>query len=122
MRPAILSFAREKVLSPIRNAVLAHAGYGVIPVTTADAAIQILSTSHICGVIIGHSISDNERHVICEKARLLGVPAIVLDPFEVLHDDAAQAHINPLDGPENFLNTLADAVKVNHSHCRDASA
>jgi DNA-binding LacI/PurR family transcriptional regulator len=122
MRPAILSFAREKVLSPIRNAVLAHAGYCVIPVTTADAAIQVLATRHICGVIIGHSISDNERHVICQKARLLGVPAIVLDPFEVLHDDAALAHINPLDGPEKFLNTLADAVNVNHSHCRDASA
>jgi DNA-binding LacI/PurR family transcriptional regulator len=122
MRPAILSFSREVVLSPIRNAVLAHAGYGVIPVSSADTAMRILATRHVCGVIIGQSISDDERHVICQQARILGVPAVVLDPFEILDEDAAQAHVNPLDGPENFLNALAEVVKINHSHGPDAAA
>ena len=122
MRPAILSFSQEKVLSPIRNAVLAHAGYGVIPVSSIDAAMRILTTRHVCAVIVGQAISDNERHIVCQQARLLGVPAVVLDPYELLHDDAAQAHANPLDGPENFLNTLATVVKANHSHGQEASA
>jgi DNA-binding LacI/PurR family transcriptional regulator len=122
MRPAILSFSRETVLSPIRNAVLAHAGYGVIPVSSANAAMQVLATRHVCGVIIGQSISDHDRHAVCQQARILGVPAVVLDPFEIVDEDAAQAHINPLDGPENFLNALAEVVKINHSHDPDAAA
>jgi DNA-binding LacI/PurR family transcriptional regulator len=122
MRPAILSVSREKVSSPIRNAVLAHAGYGVIPVTGAEEAMQILASRHVCGVIISPSISDGERHIICWQARCLGVPAVVLDPFENLDEDLALAHVNPLDGPENFLNTLAAVVKANHSHAPDASA
>jgi hypothetical protein len=122
MRPAILSFSREMVLSPIRNAVLAHAGYGVIPVSSADVAMQILGTRHVCGVIIGQSVSDYDRHVICQQARILGVPAVVLDSFEIVEEDAAQAHVNPLDGPENFLNALAELVKINHSHGPDAAA
>jgi hypothetical protein len=122
MRPAILSISREKVSSPIRNAVLAHAGYGVIPVSTAEAALRVLASRHVCGVIISPSISDHERHIICQKALSLRVPAVVLDPYETLHEDSAQAHINPLDGPENFLSTLDAVVKVNHSHGRDAVA
>lgn len=122
MRPAILSVSREKVSSPIRNAVLAHAGYGVIPVSNAEAALQILASRHICGVIISPSISDNERHLICQHARSLGVPAVVLDPYETLHEDSAQIHVNPLDGPENFLSALDAAIKVNHSHGRNAVA
>lgn len=122
MRPAILSVSREKVSSPIRNAVLAHAGYGVIPATGAEAAVRILSTRHVCGVIISPSISDNERHIICWQARCLGVPAVVLDPYENLDEDLAQVHVNPLDGPEHFLNALATVVKLNHSHGPDAVA
>jgi DNA-binding NtrC family response regulator len=122
MRPAILSVSREKVSSPIRNAVLAHAGYGVIPVSSAEAALQILASRHVCGVIISPSISDNERHIICQQARGLAVPVVVLDPYETLHEDSAQAHVNPLDGPENFLSALDAVVKVNHSHGRNAVA
>ena len=122
MRPAILSISGEKVLSPIRNTVLAHAGYAVIPVSTAVEALRVLSTRHVCGVIIGQSISDNDRHVLCHQARVLGVPAVVLDSYETLDDDSAQARVNPLDGPENFLHALAEVVKVNHSHGSDAVA
>jgi hypothetical protein len=122
MRPAILSISREKVSSPIRNAVLAHAGYGVIPVSSAEAALQVLATRHVCGVIISPSITDNERHIICQYARKLSVPAVVLDPYESLHEDSEHAHVNPLDGPENFLNTLDAVLKVNHSHGRNAQA
>jgi hypothetical protein len=122
MRPAILSVSREKVSSPIRNAVLAHAGYGVIPVSTAEAALKILASRHVCGVIISPSVSDNERHIICRRSCSLGVPAVVLDPYEMLHEDSAQAHINPLDGPEVFLHALDAVLKVNHSHGRDAVA
>jgi hypothetical protein len=120
MRPAILSVSREKVSSPIRNAVLAHAGYGVIPVSNAEDALKILAARHVCGVIISPSISDNERHIICHRSHSLGVPAVVLDPYEMLHEDSAEAHINPLDGPENFLNALDAVLKVNHAHGRDA--
>jgi DNA-binding LacI/PurR family transcriptional regulator len=120
MRPAILSISREKVSSAIRNTLLAHAGYGVIPVTSAEEALRILACRHVCAVIISPSITDHERHLICQQARRIGVPAVVLDPYEDLDEDMALAHVNPLDGPENFLNTLAAVVKANHSHGTDA--
>ena len=117
MRPAVLSISRERVLAPIRNAVLAHAGYGVIPVTNTESALRVLHGRHVCAVVVGHSVADQERRMLCVEAHRLGVPAIVLDPYEQVASDNPGAYVNPLDGPENLLDILADLVKREHLPC-----
>ena len=117
MRPAVLSISTERVLAPIRNAVLAHAGYGVIPATNAEAALKILRNRHVCAMIIASSISPWERQVLCSEGQRRGVPSVVLDPYEEVSDHQSQLHINPLDGPEAFLDALATLLLRDHQGC-----
>jgi len=114
MRPAVLSISTERVLAPIRNAVLAHAGYGVIPAVTTESALDILQRRHVCAIIIGNSISAVERHRLCIEGQKLGVASIVLDPFDQIAEVKSEVHVNPLDGPEVFLDVLASVVHRDH--------
>lgn len=117
MRPAVLSIAKEKVFSPIRNAVLAHAGYGVIPATSFDSALNILHRRHVCAIVIGQSISSRERRALCTEAHKLGVSSMVLDPYGQAREDDCLLHVNPLDGPEMFLDALASLLRRGHVAC-----
>src|SRR5215469_13945943 len=82
MRPAVLSISAERVLAPIRNAVLAHAGYGVIPVSSVEAAIKILRARHVCAIVIANSVPILERRLVCSEGQSLHVPTVVLDPYD----------------------------------------
>jgi hypothetical protein len=117
MRPAILSISEERVLSPIRNAVLAHAGYGVIPVLTVEGALQILRARHVCAIVIANSISVTDRRRVCSEGQNRRVPAVVLDPYDQSADDQSALHVNPLDGPEAFLDALASLMQRDHQMC-----
>jgi hypothetical protein len=117
MRPAILSISEERVLSPIRNAVLAHAGYGVIPVLTVEVALQILRARHVCAIVIANSISVTDRRRVCSEGHSLRVPSVVLDPYDQSSDDQSELHVNPLDGPEVFLDALASLMQRDHQLC-----
>src|SRR6266853_1516605 len=103
MRPAVLSISAERVLAPIRNAVLAHAGYGVIPVSTVDSALKILRARHVCAIVIANSVSVIDRRRVCSEGHNRHVPSVVLDPYDQPADDLSELHVNPLDGPEAFL-------------------
>ncbi len=118
MRPAVLSISTERVLAPIRNAVLAHAGYGVIPATTTESALRILRDRHVCAMVIGRSVPAADRRVLCSEGIRRGVPSVVLDPYEEVTDTHSGLHINPLDGPEAFLDALATLVQRDHLMCR----
>jgi DNA-binding LacI/PurR family transcriptional regulator len=117
MRPAVLSIAKERLVSPLRNAVLAHAGYGVIPATSFDAALKILKRRRVNAVVIGHSMDKKERRALCSEAHKLGVPAVVMDPYDQSSDDGCGLHVNPLDGPETFLSVMAALVRRKHRAC-----
>jgi DNA-binding NtrC family response regulator len=117
MRPAVLSISTEKVLAPIRNAVLAHAGYGVIPVTTTESALKILRGRHVCAMIIGYSIPLRDRQALCSEGQRRRVPSVVLDPHEQVATGQSELHINPLDGPEAFLDALATLMQRDHQVC-----
>ena len=117
MRPAVLSVSTERVLAPIRNAVLAHAGYGVIPAIDIESALKILRDRHVCAMIIASSISVTERQALCAEGRRRGVPSVVLDPYEQAAGTRSQLHINPLDGPEAFLDALATLMQRDHQLC-----
>jgi hypothetical protein len=117
MRPAVLSISEERVLSPIRNAVLAHAGYGVIPVFTIEAALKVLRARHVCAIVIANSISMQDRRRLCTEGHDLHIPSVVLDPYEQSTDDESEMHVNPLDGPEVFLDALASLMIRDHGPC-----
>lgn len=117
MRPAILSIAKERLVSPLRNAVLAHAGYGVIPATSFDTALKILKRRRVNAVVIGQSIDRRERQMLCSEAHKLGVPSLVMDPYDQPGEDECELHVNPLDGPETFLQVLAGVVRRCHRPC-----
>jgi hypothetical protein len=117
MRPAILSISAERVLAPIRNAVLAHAGYGVIPVATADSALKVLRRRHVCAIVIANSVSLADRQRVCTEGHSRHVPSVVLDPYDRGVDDHAEMHVNPLDGPEAFLDALATLMQRDHRPC-----
>jgi len=117
MRPAVLSISAERVLAPIRNTVLAHAGYGVIPATNAESGLKILQQRHVCAMIIGHSVTLTDQQTLCSEARKLGVPAVVMDPYEHVPRSGLEVHVNPLDGPEMFLDALATLAGRGQEHC-----
>jgi DNA-binding NtrC family response regulator len=117
MRPAVLSISTERVVASIRNAVLAHAGYGVIPVTSIESALKILRQRHVCAMIIGQSIPVQERQTLCWEGQRRRVPSVVMDPYEQVADDQSELHINPLDGPEAFLDALATLMQRDHGGC-----
>ena len=118
MRPAVLSISAERVLAPIRNAVLAHAGYGVIPVATVDSALEVLRHRHVCAIVIANNVPVLDRRRVCAEGHSRHVPSVVLDPYGFSADDQAELHINPLDGPEIFLDALATLMQRDH-HCGD---
>lgn len=120
MRPAVLSISMERVVAPIRNAVLAHAGYGVIPATTTESALKILRGRHVCAMVIARSVPAGDRRVLCSEGNRRGVPSVVLDPYADVTDAQSGLHINPLDGPEAFLDALATLMQRDHLACRAA--
>jgi hypothetical protein len=115
MRPAVLSVSTERVIASIRNAVLAHAGYGVIPATTIESALRILRARHVCAMIIANSIPPLDCRMLCWEGHKLCVPSVVLDFYEGMGGDQSELHINPLDGPEGFLEALA-TLMLRHHH------
>jgi hypothetical protein len=117
MRPAVLSISAERVLAPIRNAVLAHAGYGVIPVPTVDLALEVLRDRHVCAIVIANNVPLNERRRVCSEGHSRRVPSVVLDPYAFTAEDEAELHVNPLDGPEAFLDALATLMQRDHPTC-----
>jgi hypothetical protein len=122
MRPAVLSISAERVLAPIRNAVLAHAGYGVIPVANVEVALSILRVRHVCAIVIANSVPVSDRRRLCAEGHIRRIPSVVLDPYDQLAEDKCELHVNPLDGPEAFLDALASLMQRDHYPCLSAAA
>jgi len=97
--------------------VLAHAGYGVIPVSTVDSALKVLRDRHVCAIVIANTVSLIDRRRVCSEGHSRHIPSVVLDPYDQLADDHAELHVNPLDGPEMFLDALASLMQRDHRPC-----
>jgi hypothetical protein len=110
MRSFILSVSADRWLTPLRNAVLAHAGYAVIPSLSTESALDVLQNRHVSAMVIGHSIPQHERQRLCSEGRRHGIPAVVLDRNVQASDMAREIHIDPSDGPEAFLKAIATVL------------
>jgi len=113
MRSFILSVSADRWLTPIRNTVLAHAGYAVIPALTAEAAMQVLVKRHVSAMVIANTVPLGERQRLCSEGKRRGVPAVILDRGEGAPDTAVEMHVDPSEGPEILLSAVARAVKMN---------
>ncbi|HLW52352.1 MAG TPA: hypothetical protein VKW06_05880 [Candidatus Angelobacter sp.] len=114
----MLSISEERVIGPIRNTVLAHAGYGVIPVPTAKSALKILRRRHVCAMVIASSVPRKERQMLCLEGKRRGVASVVLDSYGQLNSTQEhEVYFNPLDGPDAFLKVLAATVRREHQMC-----
>jgi len=107
----ILSISDDVSAAPVRNAVLAHAGYAVIPVRTGPAAMEVLASRSVSAVVVSSSLSDYDRLLVCAEARRQGIPCVVLDPYEHMSESGTEMRINPLDGPEVFLKAVATLLR-----------
>lgn len=114
MRSFILSVSADRWLTPIRNTVLAHAGYAVIPSLSAEAALEVLEHRHVSAMVIGQSIPARDRQRLCSEGRRYGIPAVVLDRNVEATDLAREIHIDPSDGPEAFLTAIATVLRKTH--------
>ena len=114
MQPAVLSIASERLFSPTRNAVLARAGYRVIPAFSPQSALRILRRHGICAIIIGHCVPAGDCRRLCWEGQRRGIPSIVLDPYEQMGRDRFELHISPLEGPQGFLDVLATLLDSVH--------
>jgi DNA-binding NtrC family response regulator len=117
MQPAILSIARETPWAPIRNAVLARAGYSVIPAFTAASALRVLRQRHVSAMIISQCVPDQDCRLLCSEGQRRGVPSVVLDPYEQMGSGRRELHISPLEGPQGFLDALATLIVDSRQVC-----
>jgi DNA-binding NtrC family response regulator len=117
MRHAVLSISEERVAGAIRNTVLAHSGYGVIPASNTREALRILGSRHVCAMVIPSSIPQDDQQMLCTEGKKRGVASVVLDPYGALNSGDREVHFNPLDGPEAFLQVLESAVRRDHRLC-----
>ncbi len=73
-------------------------------------------------MVVGQSMDQDEQAMLCSEAHKLGIPSVVMDPWGRSSDDC-ELHVNPLDGPESFLEALASLLKRKHrrrlteAHC-----
>lgn len=109
MRSFILSVSGDRWLTPLRNAVLAHAGYAVIPAYTAEKAIEVLQHRYVSAMVIGHSIAVPDRERLCSEGMRRGVPSVILDHGGNGHHPR-EVHIDPLEGPETVLEAIAGVL------------
>jgi len=92
--------------------------YGVIPVSTVEAALKILRARHVCAIVTPTLCQIPDRRRVCSEGHELHVPSVVLDPYDQTADDQSELHVNPLDGPEAFLDALASLMQRDHDHRR----
>ncbi|HMC29945.1 MAG TPA: hypothetical protein VKL99_03855 [Candidatus Angelobacter sp.] len=85
--------------------------------STVDSALKILRRRHVCAIVIANTVSITDRRRVCSEGHNLHVPSVVLDPYDLGGDDQAELHINPLDGPEVFLDALATVMQRDHHPC-----
>jgi hypothetical protein len=109
MRSFILSVSGDRWLTPLRNAVLAHAGYGVIPAYTAEKAMEVLAYRPVSAMVIGHAITAKDRQKLCSESRRLGVPTVILDNA-MQGRESRETHIDPTEGPEAVLKAIASVL------------
>jgi DNA-binding NtrC family response regulator len=109
-RPAVLSVAAERALAQIRNAVLTHAGYDVIPAYSLEAALAALRDRCVNAMVIAHTVCPGDLRTLVQEAHHRNVPLLLLDPYDQFAQDQSELHVNPLDGPEVFLHAIAALI------------
>ncbi len=79
----ILAVSHEPVLLESRSSILRSAGYAVAQVLSVRQAIELLGSSHIDLVLLGHSIPAQDRDLLTLLIRASGMltPVVTVAPL-----------------------------------------
>jgi hypothetical protein len=73
-------------------------------------------------MVIANTVPLPDRRKLCSEGHSRKVPSVVLDPYEQMGEEQSALHVNPLDGPEAFLDALASLLLRSHRPCAVESA
>lgn len=74
----ILSIGRDRQLMASRSLVLRHAGYTVQEVYTSRQAVELARSDLVDLILICHTLSDLERHLLIARIRTQRRPVPIL--------------------------------------------
>jgi DNA-binding NtrC family response regulator len=111
MPAKILSVVGDRTLGATRRELLASAGYNATTTTSFSEALTLLMSSGWDLIIVGHATPQAERAVLIKEARGRGVPVLLLHLGEVGLSRDGDFHFDLGDGPEAFMNCVANALR-----------
>jgi len=110
----ILSVSRDRAVMLARNDALAVAGFSVVSPRHPGESAQILATSDIDIILLGHSIPYQERTDLVHRYREMGAkaPVIVLYDGQPQEGEVADAFVSIDDGPEELIHAIDECLKT----------
>ena len=108
----LLSVGRDPLLMRTRTALLAEAGYSVMPSFTSRDAFQIFISSAIDLVILCHTIPQEEKSklIVSMKERNKKTPIVCIHVDGEADGKLVDAYVHSLDGPEALLSCVAEVL------------
>ncbi len=115
MRPILLVVSSASDVWPFRAALLASCGYAISPATSTERALSLLDRGLACAVVVGHSLSREEKMSLIHRSRSLQVPV----PVICMHrsDDGvcgADVEISAADGPQALISAVTRFAGTRH--------
>ncbi len=118
----ILNVSRDRAILLARNDALAVAGFSVVSPREPADALQILATSNIDVIILGHSIPFEERvRLRAEFGQVAPeVPIIVLYEHQPDEREEADAFVSLQEGTEELIHAIQRCVHQREERARGA--
>ena len=117
VRPLLLCVEDETTALSIRKKVLEAAGYKVMGVTSAGAAMQVLQEFPICATIADHMLQGTTGVELAKQMKKLKpyVPIILFSGRLPERLDAVDVYINKGEPTAEFLRIVRDIVERSRS-------
>ncbi len=112
MAKRILSISNSPILLSGRNEVLAMAGYAASSPRSVEEAPALLAAEDFVAVVIGHSVTGQERKNLIAQIRAISpAPIIFVGPREGEREPAADYNIAIEENPAALLRALEDYLR-----------
>jgi hypothetical protein len=107
----LLSVSSQRDVWPMRNTVLARAGYAVTPARSLEEELRRLDERRYAAAVLGHSFSaDEKREFIAQAGRQNPVPVVCI-ALAVPCGCQADREIASQDGPERLLEAISAVAR-----------
>jgi DNA-binding response OmpR family regulator len=118
----ILNVSRDRAILLARNDALAVAGFSVVSPREPSEALQILATTNIDVIILGHSIPFEERGQLSREFHQISsnVPIIVLFKGVPEEREQADAFVSIDEGSEVLIHAIHRCLKTRSGRAQGA--